>query len=55
MDEEKERHRTRRINHIAKDLRTPKYKQQVIPPRLREDEDERRIRRYGIGVDNVEY
>lgn len=30
---EKERRKVRRLNHVVKDLRTPKYKQQVIPSR----------------------
>ena len=43
----KERRLLRRKNHIAKDLRiTPKYRQRVVPDNLREDEDERRFRRY---------
>jgi len=47
-DEDKEKHRLRRRNHIAKDLRTPKFKQTVVEPRSKEDEEERRLRRYGI-------
>jgi hypothetical protein len=30
-DEEKERHRARRRNHIVKDLTQPKYHQRVVP------------------------
>ena len=27
---EKERRKARRINHVARDLRTPKYKQRIV-------------------------
>ena len=36
----------RRRNHIAKDLRTPKYREKSVPAVKAEDEDERRFRRY---------
>ncbi len=40
---------TRRRNHIAYDPNQPKYrKRRVIEPKRREDEDERRFRRYGV-------
>ena len=48
----------RRKDHIAKDLRTPKYRPRVVPKRRREDEDEKRFRRYHIIEDvflNHEY
>jgi hypothetical protein len=44
--EGKEVRAARRRNHIAKDLRTPKYRHQTVEPRRREDEDERRFRKY---------
>lgn len=44
--EDKEKHQKRRRNHVAKDLRTPKYKQRKIDPKRSEDEAERRFRRY---------
>lgn len=47
-DDEKLKHRLRRKNHIAKDLRTPKYAPQVVDPKKFEDEEERRMRRFGI-------
>lgn len=51
-DDEKQRHQMRRRNHIAKDLRNPKlFKHQVVDPKRTEDEEERRLRRYGIGID----
>lgn len=48
---EKQRRQFRRKNHIAKDLRSPKYAPRVVEPRKVEDELERRIRRYGYGID----
>lgn len=39
-DEEKKRRENRRRNHLVKDLRTPKYKQQIIPKKRIEDNDE---------------
>lgn len=36
----------RRNDHIAKDLRTPKYRERAVPKVRQEDEDERRWRRY---------
>ena len=44
--DEKIKHSRRRKDHIVKDLRTPKYREKSIPAKLREDEDERRFRRY---------
>ena len=34
--EDREKHKRRRVNYIAKDLRSPKYKQKVIDPRKEE-------------------
>jgi len=48
---DKDKRKRRRQNHIAKDLRTPKYRQRVIEPRRLEDEEERRIRRYGYDLE----
>lgn len=42
----------RRRNHIAKDLMQPKFRQRVVDPKRREDEDERKIRRYGFEVED---
>ena len=36
----------RRKDHIAKDLRTPKYRERAVKAVRQEDEDERRFRRY---------
>lgn len=44
--DDKIKHSRRRKDHIAKDLRTPKYRERAVPPKLQEDEDERRFRRY---------
>lgn len=45
----------RRHNHIAKDLRTPKYRERSVPKKLVEDEEERRLRRYrGLDIDWVD-
>jgi len=49
---EKEKRLARRRNHIARDLRTPKYRQRVVEPRMKEDELERIIRRYGYAIDD---
>lgn len=38
----------RRRDHIAKDLRTPKYRQRVVPAKTREDEDDRTWRLKGL-------
>jgi hypothetical protein len=46
MSEDRTKRLQRRKNHIAKDLRTPKYKHQVIDGKKIEDEEERRYRRY---------
>ena len=42
-----------RQDHIAKDLRTPKYRPRVVRPRKAIDEDDkwRRLDDYGIGYD----
>jgi hypothetical protein len=41
----KQRREQRRRNHIARDLRTPKYRQRVVEDH-RESDEERRWRRY---------
>jgi len=46
--DEKDRRAVRRRNHVARDLRSPKYAPRVVRARTREDEDERRFRRYGL-------
>lgn len=52
IENDKDKRKVRRRNHIAKDLlRSPLYKAKAVPPALSEDEQERRIRRYGYGVD----
>ena len=42
----KNRREQRRRNHISIDLRRPKYRHQIIERRLKEDEDEKRYRKY---------
>lgn len=44
--EDKIKRQQRRKDHIAKDLRTPKYRPRVVKEVSREEEDERRFRRY---------
>lgn len=44
----------RRRDHIAKDLRTPKYRQRVVPSKRVEDDEERRFRRYQAFEENYE-
>jgi hypothetical protein len=47
------RRASRRKDHIAKDLRTPKYRERSIPKKLSEDEEDKRFRRYHI-LDDLE-
>jgi hypothetical protein len=51
---DKQRRAQRRKNHIHKDLATPKYHQRVVWEKSVEDEQARRIRRYGIEVDDID-
>ena len=44
--DDKIRHSRRRKNHIAKDLRSPKYRERTVDPKRLEDEAEKRFRRY---------
>ena len=44
--DEKFKRQKRRKDHIAKDLRTPKYRERAVPKKRAEDEEERRWRRF---------
>jgi hypothetical protein len=46
VDYTEKRRASRRKDHIAKDLRTPKYRERAVPSKLSEDEQERRFRRF---------
>lgn len=53
IENDKDKRKVRRRNHIAKDLVTsPLYRAKAVQPALTEDEQERRIRRYGYGIDD---
>lgn len=55
-EEEKLKHWKRRHNHIAKDLRTPKYRQRVVQDSKQEKEYRRMMAdiRKGIYIDDAE-
>ena len=40
------KHSRRRKDHIAKDLRTPKYRERAVDPKRLEDQEEKRFRRF---------
>lgn len=46
MSDPNKKRQQRRNDHIAKDLRTPKYRERAISRVRPEDEDERRFRRF---------
>lgn len=48
MSDPLKRRQQRRHDHLAKDLRTPKYRERAVPAKSSEDEDERRFRRYHL-------
>jgi hypothetical protein len=50
--DDKIKHSRRRKDHIAKDLRTPKYRERSVPKKRLEDEEERRWRRYHL-IDDI--
>lgn len=44
--DEKIKRSRRRKDHIAKDLRSPKYRERAVDPKRLEDEQEQRFRRF---------
>ena len=46
MSDPNKKRQQRRNDHIAKDLRTPKYRERAIPKVRKEDEEDRLYRRF---------